>query len=451
MSPTAAALLFCCSTLLVGRVRAVVKCYGELGCMDTDGAFHHPVHRPRNLVPVDRHVANTRFLFYNRRNRPGFLELWWNSSVEAVGAVPFNRSLETKFIVHGYLDRLFFGAWMTEMKDAYLNSADVNVFIVDWSHANVGIYDSACANARIVGAELALFIRKLKEAFGADPRKMHIIGHSLGAHVAGYAGANTTTLGRITGLDPAEPNFQKMPPEVRLDPSDAEFVDAIHTDSHPYLAKLCVRDVVSCNHQRAVKYMLESIWNHDCLPLAYECPSIEAYERGQCSDCGADGSRCAAMGERAVQWKRFKKSEPKRMFTVTNSESKFCVFQYAVTLSTGKKVQYANGRGHIFLIEEGTGARISLNKARALDFNPHQNFTFLVTSSKPLTAESKLLIEYRTTQVLLSYNIPTVRLSFRPMTSPYTESEALKNTFHKCQASSPTGISTHVPVSLKDC
>ncbi|KAL3191823.1 hypothetical protein MRX96_059555 [Rhipicephalus microplus] len=393
---------------LVPAVRAVVKCYGELGCMDTDGAFHHPVHRPRNLVPVERHVANTRFLFYNRRNRSGFVELWWNSSVEAVGAVPFNRSLETKFIVHGYLDRLFFGAWMTEMKDAYLNNADVNVVIVDWSHANVGIYDSACANARIVGAELALFIRKLKEASGADPRKMHIIGHSLGAHVAGYAGANTTTLGRITGLDPAEPNFQKMPPEVRLDPSDAEFVDAIHTDSHPYLAKLwssegmgmwdpvghvdfypnggeympgCdsvnrvwkifthglikgVRDVVSCNHQRAVKYMLESIWNRDCLPLAYQCPSIEAYERGQCFDCGADGSRCAAMGERAVQWKRFKKSEPKRMFTVTNSESKFCVFQYAVTLSTGKKVQYANGRGHIFLIEEGTGARISLNKAR---------------------------------------------------------------------------------------
>ncbi|KAL1467903.1 hypothetical protein MTO96_005678 [Rhipicephalus appendiculatus] len=495
MWPTAAVLLFCCSALLVGRVQAVVKCYDELGCMDTDGVFHHPVHRPHNLVPVDRHVANTRFLFYNRRNRSGYVERWWNSSVEAVGTAPFNSSLETKFIVHGYLDRLFFGAWMTEMKDAYLNNADVNVVIVDWSYANTGIYDSACANARVVGAELALFIRKLKEAFGADPRMMHIIGHSLGAHVAGYAGANTTNLGRITGLDPAEPNFQKMPPEVRLDPSDAEFVDAIHTDSHPYLSKLwssegmgmwdpvghvdfypnggeympgCdsvnrvwkifthglikgVRDVVSCNHQRAVKYMLESIWNQDCLPLAYECPSIEAYEKGQCSDCGADGSKCAAMGERAIQWKRFKKSEPRRMFTVTNSESKFCVFQYAVTLSTGKKVQYSNGRGHIFLREEGTGARINVNEVRSMDFHPHKNYTFLVSSSKPLTAESKLLIEYRTTQVLLTYNIPTVRLSFRPMTSPYTESEALKNTFHKCQASSPTGISTHVPVSLKDC
>jgi predicted alpha/beta hydrolase len=28
---------------------------------------------------------------------------------------------------------------------------------------------------------------------------MHIIGHSLGAHIAGYAGDRTPNLGRITG------------------------------------------------------------------------------------------------------------------------------------------------------------------------------------------------------------------------------------------------------------
>ena len=70
----------------------------------------------------------------------------------------------------------------------------------------------------------------------------HIIGHSLGAHIAGYAGEKlismsreTGKLGRITALDPAQPLFQNTPEFVRLDPGDAEFVDVIHTDAKSIL------------------------------------------------------------------------------------------------------------------------------------------------------------------------------------------------------------------------
>lgn len=60
---------------------------------------------------------------------------------------------------------------------------------------------------------------------------VHIIGHSLGAHTAGYAGEKLEgKIGRITGLDPAEPYFQGMPSHLRLDYTDAQLVDVIHTD-----------------------------------------------------------------------------------------------------------------------------------------------------------------------------------------------------------------------------
>ena len=38
-------------------------------------------------------------------------------------------------------------------------------------------------------------------------------------------------IGRISGLDPAAPLFEDMPTFVRLDPSDALFVDVIHSDA----------------------------------------------------------------------------------------------------------------------------------------------------------------------------------------------------------------------------
>lgn len=48
----------------------------------------------------------------------------------------------------------------------------------------------------------------LQNNYEMDPKNVHIIGHSLGAHTAGYAGTLVPGLGRITGLDPAEPYFQ---------------------------------------------------------------------------------------------------------------------------------------------------------------------------------------------------------------------------------------------------
>ncbi|XP_014221268.1 pancreatic triacylglycerol lipase-like [Trichogramma pretiosum] len=65
---------------------------------------------------------------------------------------------------------------------------------------------------------------------------LHLIGHSLGAHVAGQASKmlrrfENVTVDRITGLDPAEPCFEVPGFPLRLSKTDARFVDIIHTDS----------------------------------------------------------------------------------------------------------------------------------------------------------------------------------------------------------------------------
>ena len=55
-----------------------------------------------------------------------------------------------------------------------------------------------------------------------------------------YVGSNLKKyglqLGRITGLDPAEPHFEYTDPIVRLDETDAYFVDVIHTDANPLMS-----------------------------------------------------------------------------------------------------------------------------------------------------------------------------------------------------------------------
>lgn len=53
------------------------------------------------------------------------------------------------------------------------------------------------------------------------------------AHVCGYTGKNTRSgrINTIVGLDPAGPLFNPNDPNDRLDSSDAEYVEIIHTDS----------------------------------------------------------------------------------------------------------------------------------------------------------------------------------------------------------------------------
>ncbi|KAM5132129.1 pancreatic lipase-related protein 2-like [Mantella aurantiaca] len=161
------------------------------------------------------------------------------------------------------------------------------------------------------------------------PSDVHLVGHSLGAHVAGEAGRRCPGIGRITGLDPARPFFEDTDKVVHLDASDAEFVDIIHTDTDPVFGlgimkptghfdfypnggqhmtgcpgklsfltsnTLSVVDSLACNHLRAPLFYIESVRNPGGF-LSYPCENYEAFLDGSCFPCPSRG--CPAMGHYA--------------------------------------------------------------------------------------------------------------------------------------------------------
>ena len=73
---------------------------------------------------------------------------------------------------------------------------------VDWEGgATFPNYVRAAANARLVGKQVAMLISGLNEKLGLPLQNVHLIGFSLGAHVAGFAGAELKNVSRITGND----------------------------------------------------------------------------------------------------------------------------------------------------------------------------------------------------------------------------------------------------------
>jgi len=90
------------------------------------------------------------------------------------------------------------------------------------------------------GKNLGELVDLIVSQTGAAISSFHLVGHSLGSHVVGWAGSTVNgRISRITGLDPAGPFYFLNNTENRLDPSDADFVDIIHTDGgHLYGGQL---------------------------------------------------------------------------------------------------------------------------------------------------------------------------------------------------------------------
>ena len=89
------------------------------------------------------------------------------------------------------------------MKDEFLKRGDFNVITVYWPGGATAGYFQAAGNTRLVGAQVAYLIEKLRRYRRLPYHRVHIIGFSLGGQTAGFAGRKLREKGhriaRITG------------------------------------------------------------------------------------------------------------------------------------------------------------------------------------------------------------------------------------------------------------
>ncbi|XP_050533070.1 pancreatic triacylglycerol lipase-like [Daktulosphaira vitifoliae] len=341
--------------------RAEAKvCYPEVGCFDESGPYGYI-----GTVPNPPNEVNTRFLLYNsrrsRRDTPLLDVSFTNmTSIWHWAGKAFNVSAPTKVIVHGFGSSCS-NVWVYEMRSALMDAEDCNIICVDWeAGAIIPNYVRAAANTRLVGKQVAMLISGLALKANLPIENVHLIGFSLGAHAAGYAGAELQNLSRITGLDPAGPLFENQDPKTRLDSTDAKFVDVIHSngenlilgglgawqpmghvDYYPNggrMQKGCsnlfvgaVTDIIwsapevygrsLCNHRRAYKFFTDSV-TPGCAFPAVPCESYEKFLDGECFPC-KDKTKCGTMGYYAD-----KSPGRGKLYLLTRDEEPFCAHQY---------------------------------------------------------------------------------------------------------------------------
>lgn len=440
-------ILILLGSFIIGALTKEV-CYDQLGCFTDSYPFSGTLQRPFALLPQSPEKIAVKFTLFNKA-------LGTESQVISYSSLgQYNPSLKSKFIIHGFLHNGI-KDWVIGIKNEILKVENVNVIVVDWSKGNGFPYTQATANTQMVGAEIARLVNTMISSQGARAVDFHIIGHSLGSHVAGYAGERIAGLGRITALDPAGPYFENTDPKVRLDPTDAVYVDAIHSDGTANLLvglglmqplghadfypnggkdqpdcattsdKLLngifnivaldidgVEDSVACSHMAAVHFFIDSI-NAKCRYTGFQCNSKDEFDKGNCMKCSNKG--CNRMG----YWSSpsndlgtlYLNTQP------TPNRNDFCKQNYKTSLvSNSKDVTGVQARGKftIFFETSTEMSTVEVIDDSTATFKPESTEIRLVSLNKPLSNPiENLYVYYKKTSNFVSSWLYEDKWSFR--------------------------------------
>ncbi|CAG9863706.1 unnamed protein product [Phyllotreta striolata] len=206
------------------------------------------------------------------------------------------------FITHGWTDHGD-AEWVLEMKDSFLSTyPDIVVIAVDWREPARQVYSISSINTYDIGNIIGDTVGKLVDEHRLDIGQFILVGHSLGGQISGFAGKHLQKAGkklqRIVALDPAGPLFDVRPVDKRLNPTDAEVVEVIHTDTGSFGFKDpcgtidfypnggdfqagCTRidvfdassivDPIVCDHERSYYYFIDAVQHPKDYLVAMEC------------------------------------------------------------------------------------------------------------------------------------------------------------------------------------
>ncbi|KAK3919215.1 Pancreatic lipase-related protein 2, partial [Frankliniella fusca] len=231
---------------------------------------------------------------------------------ESLIHTPFNPKHPIKVLIHGFQGGRQFSP-STDLRKAYFIRGDYNIFVVDY---NSLVRLPCLSQIQWSPSFLALCVSQLVTYVGTTtasatgtrvpPDRFHLIGYSIGAHIAGlvanYIERDQGKLGRITGLDPTIIFYQGANRSQDLDPSDAHFIDVIHTGAgilgqrgpnghvdyyvnggttQPGCQSDSLIKTLSCDHTKVSPYYVESI----VTPVGFwalPCPNLFMYLLGFC-------------------------------------------------------------------------------------------------------------------------------------------------------------------------
>ncbi|XP_062547945.1 endothelial lipase isoform X1 [Armigeres subalbatus] len=192
------------------------------------------------MKPIKAKLDTAKFMFFYGSKFEDH-EVFDLSRAEDIIQHPrFDRTKKTVMYFHGYIESPEVES-VHVIVDAYQKRNDHNVIILDWTQLVDGNYLlEAVPNCKKFGYKLGSIILAMINS-GLDVDKLHLVGHSLGGQLAGFAGRTVISLSdkkiklkRISALDPAFPPFYPGVLVAHLSEKDAEFVDVIHTDAWLY-------------------------------------------------------------------------------------------------------------------------------------------------------------------------------------------------------------------------